>query len=173
MDFCQQDHWFAVHTKPCQEELAAMHIRRLGLEVLLPKIRREKLGWNTPQFTIRPLFPGYLFAKFTPAMFLHTIRYVRGARTVVSAGGLPLPVDEEIIRTLRLQMGSDGYARVSSAPLQPGDQVMVNQGPLQGLVGIYERELDDSKRVMILLQAIEYQARLTIEKQYLRAPLAV
>jgi transcriptional antiterminator RfaH len=172
MDLWQRDNWFAIHTKPCQEEVAAMHIRRLGLEVLLPKILREKRVWNTTRRSVKPLFPGYLFAKFSPATFLHIIRYVRGARTVVSAGGLPLPVDEEIIWTIRSEMGSEGYAQVKSEPLRPGDEVMVNQGPLQGLTGIFERELDDSKRVSVLLKAIEYQARLTIERDYLGAAVA-
>ena len=146
-----------------------MHIRRLGLEVLLPKIRREKWVWSTPQTTIKPLFPGYLFARFCPATFLHMMRYVRGARRVVSAGGLPLPVDEEIISTIRSQLGSDGCATLSTEALRAGDHVTVREGPLQGLVGIFEREVDDSNRVMVLLQAIEYQARLRIEKRYLKA----
>jgi transcriptional antiterminator RfaH len=167
MDLWKQDNWFAVHTKASQEDLAAMHIRRLGLEVLLPKVRREK--WGTSKLTVKPLFPGYLFARFCPATFFHVIRYVRGARTVVSAGGVPLPVDEEIISTIRSQIGSDGYATLPTKPLHTGDHVTVHDGPLQGLVGIFEREVDDSNRVIVLLQAIEYQARLRIEKQYLRA----
>ena len=169
MDLWGEYNWYAVHTKPCQEDLAAMHIRRLGLEVLLPKTKRETLVRGTPRATIRPLFPCYLFARFCPLTYLRLIHYVRGARGVVCAGSLPLPVDEEIIGSVRSRVGDDGYVTLPPEALRPGDRVTVSEGPLAGLVGIYERELSDSRRVTILLQAIEYQARLTIEKQSLTA----
>lgn len=172
MDWWGEDNWYAVHTKPCQEELAAMHIRRLGLEVILPQTRRKAVVWGASKETIRPLFPCYLFARFCPARYLRLIRYVRGARAVVSSGGVPLPIDEEIIGSIRSRLGEDGYVRITAEPLRVGDRVRVSGGPLEGLVGIYERELSDSRRVTILLQAIEYQARLTIEKQYLVARAA-
>ena len=41
--------------------------------------------------------------------------------------------------------------------------------PLQGLSGIFEQTLDKRERVVILLEAIRYQARVLIEKRYLKA----
>ena len=46
--------------------------------------------------------------------------------------------------------------------------MMVQDGPLQGLIGTLDQEMDDRQRVVILLEAIEYQARILIEKRYLK-----
>jgi ribosomal protein L24 len=65
-------------------------------------------------------------------------------------------------------MDEDGYLHMTPRPLRRGDRVMVQDGPLQGLIGTLDQEMDDRQRVIILLEAIEYQARILIEKRYLR-----
>ena len=59
--------------------------------------------------------------------------------------------------------------RIEPQPMQRGDRVVVQEGPLQGLSGIFEQALDERERVVILLEAIRYQARVLIEKRYLKA----
>ncbi len=169
MDYWQETNWFAIHTKACREGVAAMNIERMGLEVFLPQIREEKRVWGVAQMVIKPLFSGYLFARFCPAAYLHLIQYARGVRRVVGSGEKPLPVDEEIILAIRSRIGEEGYVRIESEPMQRGDRVIVQEGPLQGLSGIFEQALDERERVVILLETIAYQARLLIEKRYLKA----
>ncbi len=166
-DFYREIHWFAVHTKPHREDAAALNIARLDLEVFLPKIKQERLICGVPRDVIKPLFPGYLFARFRPAAHLHLIRYARGVLRVVSCGDTPLPVDEAIVQEIRSRIGPDGYVRLEDRSPQPGDRVLVREGPLRGLTGIFERELDDRERVILLLEAIEYQARVVIERRCL------
>jgi len=167
MDFYRETHWFAIHAKPHREDMAAMNIARLNVEVFLPKVRQERMVCGVPRDVTKPLFPGYLFARFCPATYLHLIRYARGVLRVVSCGDVPLPVDEAIIREIRSRIGPDGYVRLEDRSLRPGDRVLVREGPLRGLTGIFERELDDRERVILLLEAIEYQARVVIQRQYL------
>lgn len=173
MDLWRETNWYAIHTKPCREDLAAMNLKRLGLDVLLPKMKQEKLVWGVPQIVIKPLFPGYFFARFRPSEYLHLIQYARGVRRVVSGGDIPLPVDEEIIQAIQSRLGVDGYVTLGLMPLSPGGRVIIQDGPLKGLAGIFERELDDRERVVILLEAIQYQARVLIEKWHLKAAAAV
>lgn len=167
MDFYRETHWFAIHTKPHREDAAAFNIARLDLEVLLPKVKQERVICGVPREVIKPLFPGYLFARFCPATYLHLIRYARGVLRVVSCGDVPLPVDEAIIGEIRSRIGPDGYVRLEDRSPRPGDRVLVREGPLRGLRGIFERELDDRERVILLLEAIEYQARVVIERRCL------
>jgi transcriptional antiterminator RfaH len=169
MDLWRSTNWYAVHTKPGQERLVKMNIERLGLEVLLPSMRAEKLVWGIPHVVLKPLFPRYLFARFCPIAYLHSILYARGVYRVVSSGETPLAVDEEIIRTIRSRIGAEGYVRMDERPMRPGDRVMVKEGLFQGMTGIFERELKDRERVVLLLEAIEYQARVLIQKRHLKA----
>ena len=145
-----------------------MNIERLGLEVFLPRMKKTKSVWGVAQIVIKPLFSGYLFARFSPATYLHLIQYARGVRRVVGNGERPLPVDDEIIMAVRSGMDEDGYLHITPRPLRRGDRVMVQDGPLQGLIGTLDQEMDDRQRVIILLEAIEYQARILIEKRYLK-----
>jgi transcriptional antiterminator RfaH len=174
MDLWWSTNWYAIHTKPGQEGLAKMNIERLGLEVFLPMMRAERLSWGIPRMVLKPLFSRYLFARFCPVTFLHSIRYARGVYQVVSTAETPTPVDEQIIHTIRSRIGAEGYVTMEPETMRAGDRLVVNEGPLQGLTGIFERELKDRERVVLLLEAIEYQARLLIEKRYLKvAPEAV
>lgn len=168
MDYFNSTNWYAIHTHPCREAVAAMNLERLGLEVFLPKMKQTKSVWGVAKTIIKPLFSGYLFARFSPATYLHLIQYARGVRRVVGNGERPLPVDDEIIMAVRSEMDEDGYVRITARPLRRGDRVMVQDGPLQGLIGTLDQEMDDRQRVIILLEAIEYQARILIEKRYLK-----
>jgi transcriptional antiterminator RfaH len=167
MDYWRETNWYAIHTHPAREAVAAMNIERLGLQVFLPKIKEQKTVWGVAKSVIKPLFSGYLFAQFCPARYLHLIQYARGVRRVVGNGNRPLPVDDEIILAVREGIGEEGYVQIQPKPMHPGDRVMVHEGPLEGLKGVLQQELGEHERVVILLEAIEYQARLLIDKRYL------
>ncbi len=49
-----------------------------------------------------------------------------------------------------------------------GDEIEVVEGPLKGLRGIFQKEIGDRERVMILLNYVSYQGQLLIEKSKLK-----
>jgi len=168
-DFLDQANWFAIQTKPYREDQAASNISRMGLAVLLPKMKREKLEYGKRRVSIKPLFPGYLFARFSPSSHLRSIRYARGVNRVISFGELPVPLSDEVVSTIQSRVGRDGFVAMGS-PFRNGDPVVFNEGPLQGLAGVFERDLPDGERAVVLLNTVEYQARVLVEKLRLSAP---
>ncbi len=168
MDLWRTENWFAVHTKASQEEVAALNIARLGIDVFIPKRLGHKLVWGVSYPVLKPLFPRYVFAKFRPDAHLHSIRYARGVRHVVSFGDLPLPVEERIIFEIQARINSEGYVRLDSAAFRKGDCVTVEEGPFCGLTGMFERELNKQDRVALLLDTIRFQARVVVEKHCLK-----
>ena len=90
------------------------------------------------------------------------IKYTRGVRRIVG-GDMPWPVSEEIIDLIRNQE-EDGIITIKPPQLKYGDSVAINDGPLAGLNGIFEKELNGQERVVLLLNAIEYQARAVVDK---------
>src|SRR6476646_12083078 len=147
MDCLQHYNWFAIQAKPCQEEVAESVVSSLALETFLPRVRRERFSRCSWRYEVRPLFPGYLFARFCPVRHLHAVRYSRGVRRVVGAGDTPLPVEEEIVSGIRGRTDGDGCVRLEERSWVPGDVVSLQDGPLRGWTGIFERELDDRRRV--------------------------
>ena len=165
MDLWRSENWFAVYTKASQEELAALNIARLGIDVFVPKRLGKKRVWKVFRPILKPLFPRYVFARFRPDVHLHSIRYARGVSYVVLFGDLPLPVDERIILEIQSRVNSEGYVRLDSAAFRKGDRVRVSEGTFRGLTGMFERELNNQDRVVLLLDTIEFQARVLVEKQ--------
>ncbi len=160
--------WYALHAKASQEDLAAFNLGRLQLEVLNPKLREEKMVWGRTKAVVKPLFPGYLFARFNPGKYLHLIQYARGVRQVLRCGASLLPVDEEIINSIRQRIGADGLVALQREPMVAGSSVSIHDGPLCGLRGIFVREMSDRQRVVILLDAMEARARVVIERRVLK-----
>lgn len=167
-DLFQQPNWYAVQTKPYREDQAASNIQRLGLSVLLPKIKNEKLEFGSRRAQVKPLFPGYLFARFSLSPHFHSIRYARGVSRVLCIGETPIPLDDEIIGAIQSRIGKDGYVTIGGA-FQPGEEVVINEGPLRGLIGVFESELSDGERAVVLLNTVEYQVRVFVERQRLSA----
>ena len=165
MNLWRTENWFAVYTKASQEELAARNIVRLGIDVFVPKRLGKKRVWRVFHPELKPLFPRYLFARFRPDVHLRSIGYARGVSYVVRFGDLPLPVEEGIILEIQSRINSEGYVRLDSAAFRKGDRVRVTEGPFRGLTGMFERELNNRDRVMLLLDTIEFQARVLVEKQ--------
>ncbi|MEK6680830.1 MAG: transcription termination/antitermination NusG family protein [Nitrospirota bacterium] len=145
-------YWYAVNTKPRQEDIAEKMITHLGIEAFYPKIN-EKKG----------LFPGYLFARYNPMEHFRRIRYTKGVRDIVSYGEYPVPVEDEIIEAIRARMKGD-FVQISKGLFNRGDRVIIREGIFKDLEGIFE-DVRDSERVIILLNLISYQARVVVEAE--------
>jgi len=157
--------WYVVHTNPKQEERANNNLTAWGVETLYPKLKTRRYNQFTgaPIYITQPLFPQYIFAKFNARSQLSKIWFTRGVHDVVSFGGHPAFVDEEIIEIIRARIDKSGFVRIEEN-LKRGDQVVVKAGPLRNLIGIFEHELDENQRIVILLKAISYQGRLVVNK---------
>ena len=162
-------HWYAIHTKRSEEDRADGNLRAWGVETFAPKIRESSLNQftNRPAFVNKPLFPGYIFARFDLNVSLHQINSTRGIQSVLGYGDGPSPVDDRIIDMIRSRTNQGGFVQLDE-DLVPGRQLTIRDGPLKGLVGVLEREMKDTERVMLLLTCVNYQGHFVIERENLR-----
>jgi transcriptional antiterminator RfaH len=157
-----QSRWYAIYTKAAKEDLAVDYISRMGIECFNPKIRKRRKIWGALKEISAPLFPCYVFAKFGDT-YLHAVRYARGVRRVVGARETPTSIDDQIIDFIRLRV-AEGADLAAGPQIKPGDAVLINRGALYGLEGVFLDEVSSKDRVRILLNAIEWQARVLVEK---------
>jgi transcriptional antiterminator RfaH len=157
--------WYVVHTNPKQEERANNNLRAWGVETLHPKLKTRRYNEFTGavSYIVRPLFPRYIFAKFNARKQLSKIWFTRGVHNVVSFGGNPASVDEDIIEIIHARIDDNGVVRMGE-DLKRGDRVVVKAGPLRNLIGVFERELKENERILVLLTAISYQGRLVVNR---------
>lgn len=160
--------WYVVHTNPKQEDRANSNLRVWGVETLHPKLKARRVNEFTGAITYitNPLFPRYIFAKFNASKQLAKISFTRGVHHVVSFGGQPTSVDEDIIQIISARIDKDGFAKIGE-DLKQGDKVVIKAGPLRDFEGIFERELNDHERISVLLDTITYQGRLVINRDLL------
>lgn len=157
--------WYAVSTQPHKEALAERNLKSLGVETFAPRIRQEKVIRRRWQTVIRPLFAGYLFARFSIGTHYRAVNYARGVRGVVTFGSVPGRVDDAIIESIRSRL-HDGCVLVRLPTFTLGQSVRIEAGPLEGLEAIFERETSDHQRVVLLLKTLSYQARVAVAPKH-------
>jgi transcriptional antiterminator RfaH len=161
--------WYAVHTHPKQENRAESNLRAWNVEIFLPRIRDARFNEFTgkPTYIVKPLFPGYLFARFAINNLLHKIRYTRGVHSVVCVGDAPASIGDNVIEIIAAQTDGEGFVKIGDE-LKPGTKVRIQAGPFKGLIGIFERETKDADRIKILLDSVCYQAHVEIERRLVK-----
>ena len=156
--------WYVVHTNPKQEGRVESNLKAWKVETFNPqlKVQRYVNGTYLQASAIKPLFPRYIFARFEAGKLFSKVGFTRGVHCVVSFGNGPTPISDEIIDLIRSRLGKDGFVKTEEE-LKPGDKIKISVGPLNGMVGVFERPVNGSRRVMMLLTAMNYQAHIITE----------
>ncbi len=154
-------HWYAVHAKPNHERQAELSLQQLGVETFHPRMKQRRVIRRREQMIIGSLFPGYLFARLDMAVHYRAATYARGVRNLVAFGSIPAIVDDEMIEGMRARL-QDGCVTLPAPALIPGEVVRIHAGHLQGLEAVFEREMSDHQRVVLLLRTLTYQARVVL-----------
>jgi transcriptional antiterminator RfaH len=131
----------------------------------------DRLGVR--RFIVQPLFPGYIFARFVGNDMLHKLCFTRGVHSVLSFGGVPAAIHNEIVAELQSRVDEkDGLINIcvpsNVRQLTPGDRVAIKRGPMKDLVGVFEKNLKDRERIAILLTAVKYQTRVIVAPDLIR-----
>jgi transcriptional antiterminator RfaH len=160
--------WFAIQTRPNAEAAAESQLRALLIDTLLPLARRPvRHATRAPRLVLRPLFPGYLFARFCAAVSLRAVNYSRGVlRVLGSASDSPWPIDDAIVAAIRERLDPQGCVELVERPFGAGDSVRITAGPLIGWSGIFDSELSDAQRVVIFIETLQ-QGRVVIRRDCL------
>ncbi len=146
--------WYLLRTKPGKERWVHDQLTGMLSEVFLPLLEAKTPRWGKMAWTVGPLFPCYLFARFDLQARYFDIKYLPGVNGFVSAGNDPLAVPLAVIDEIR-RRGTDGVIRIEDPVLGRGDRVRVVEGPFRGFEAIFQRYLSGAERVAILLNTIE------------------
>ena len=159
-------HWYVLYTNPKQERRAESNLTAWGIETLYPKIKKRRLNAFTgqPVYKTAPLFPRYIFARFCADKLMHKVCFTRGVNSIVSFDHVPAQVEDEAIELIKSNIDEAGFARIGE-PFKEGDRLLIQAGPLKGLVGVFEREMKDSERISLLLDAVSYQSHMIVGRE--------
>lgn len=162
--------WFAVHTLPRKETLAAHHLQRQGFETFLPLLTVTRRHARKQETALAALFPRYAFVRLDLARDRwRSINGTIGVSAIVTAHERPCPIPEGIVEELAERADPAGRIDLDD-DLQPGDQVRILQGPLAGCLGVLMR-LDEKGRVEMLLDFMRASVRVKVARGILEAAI--
>ncbi len=171
--------WFCVCTEPREERLAKGEIVDAGLVVYWPRgITRESHGNGRTRFSLRPLFPSYLFVKCEPhADHWGLITSSRGVRRLLGCD-CPKSITDEEMEVIRLYETekveqAEAYASQLKAMLrarkggksgltwhfEPGERVRIKSGPFASFYAQLEKAVDENDRIIALVDLFGRKSR--------------
>lgn len=162
------EQWFAVWTRNQFEDRVEGALARKGLEVFLPRVRLPSRRVDRRVILSRPLFPGYLFLRFTPSRE----SYVRVASTdgVVRILGERWDalhaVPEPQVAAVKRVVESAREAR--SVPwIRAGDRVRIVVGPLEGLEGFVQTSRPGRARFVVSVDLLQRSVAVDVAAEIL------
>ena len=115
---------------------------------------------NKRLFTQKPLFPGYVFARINPEENLHSVRWTKGVSRILPESINPTPLVDSVVDSIKGLAGKDNIIRKRN--LKRNDRIRIIRGPMKDLMGIFENWTSDQGRIRILLDLLNYQARVEL-----------
>jgi len=145
--------WYAVYTKPRQEQVALVNLENQGFECFLPMALNpyQKVSKRNEDRT-EPLFPRYLFLRaVAQVQNLAAVRSTRGVVTLVRAGTELVRVPEAIVNDLLARRDPEtDLIALDPVALEVGDRVRVFDGPFAGAEGILQQRSGDRRSLLLM-----------------------
>lgn len=162
--------WYVVQSQANSEARAARNLVRQGFEIYLPRYLKHRSHARKIEKVAAPLFPRYLFVRVNMGtQRWRSIQSTYGVSCLVSNGGDPAPVAQEVLHVLRTREGEDGLIQMDQRPsFTPGQQVRVLTGAFADIVGLFDG-LGDRERVAILLDLLGQKVRISIDADLIAA----
>jgi transcription antitermination factor NusG len=132
-------------------------------------VESERTWADRKKWVELPLFPGYVFARFTLTQ-IHSVLSTPGLATVLRPNGYPTPVRDEEIESVRCMvrgMRETGEEPLPVDFLTPGAEVVVESGPFRGMCGVLI-ERRGRARVAVRVTALKQATSVVVEEGVVR-----
>ena len=155
--------WYALHTRSRFEQKVYDGLRGKSIEAFLPRLLVNSRRQDRHKKILVPMLPGYVFVhtELQPEEY-HRILKTVGVVRMVGFKGTMLPANDEEISSLMVLDGTDRTVH-NRAYMQKGDQVMIMEGPLKGLVGFYVRHKGQTDKVVVSIELLKRSLAVEIE----------
>lgn len=166
--------WYAVETERHEEAEVALFARRIPVEVFLPRRLVTIRHARKTRSEVRPLLPGYLFARVQPSLF-RFLRSIRGVTGMLSFGEDPTPIGDSEMAAFIGLFDPDGLLvekRLDPlAKFEPGAKVPVVDGPASGLLAEIVR-VDGPEKIKVLMQWFGTVVETQVPARFLGEPVS-
>jgi transcriptional antiterminator RfaH len=144
--------WYVLRSKPNKEDFFWGQLLAHRIEVYYPCIRAKAV--NPRARKVKPYFPGYLFIHVDlQEVTISFLNWMPGSRGLVAFDAQPASVPEGLVHAIRRRVDEINAAGGEQlVDLQPGDRVVIQDGPFAGQEAIFDATLSGNARVRVLLK---------------------
>jgi transcription antitermination factor NusG len=151
--------WYALKVRTGGELSAVTVLQSRGFDPYCPTHTERRRYSDRMKAVEAPLFPGYVFCEFDVQKKLPIVSSP-GVEYIVGAGGAPIPIPEEELRSIRRVVDAGACAAPYFAR---GQRVRVTRGPLEGIEGILVRD-PNGDRLVVSIELLNQSASLHIDR---------
>jgi len=160
--------WYILNVKPNQELLAEINLKQLGVEVYVPLFYKTVKKGKKKVKIIKPLFSGYIFARFDLIKYYHKVIYTKGVKKLLGNSNSIWFLSEKKINEIRNREKNGVIELIKKdEKFSKGDKVLIDEGSFDGWEGIFYEELPDKERVVILLTSLGFSSKMTVSRNTL------
>jgi transcription antitermination factor NusG len=161
--------WFALTVRPRHEKTASQNLRLRGLEEFLP-LQRVRRSWSDRTQKVElPLFPGYVFCRFSYRERMHALN-TPGVRSIVGFGSADIALNDSEIESIQALLSS-GLPVSPWQYLRAGETVVIESGALSGVRGTVLRE-KNSWRIVVNVELLQRSVAVEIDRDLVGAARA-
>src|SRR2546423_13638372 len=163
--------WHVLHAAPNCEPQVCKYLGLHGIEGYAPRFPpapRTKPG-SVRDRKHRWVFPGYVFFRLEDGFrSWDLIRWAPGVRRMLQEDGAPAILGDDIVDHVRFRLAERQLTPVR-ASLYKGQAVVIQSGPLRMVDAIFDRNLDASDRVRVLVQLLGRPLAVELDSAIVRA----
>ena len=158
--------WIVVYTKPKHEKTVKNELIKNNIEVYLPTLKERRKWSDRKKWVEFPLFRSYLFVKTKPRNAIFIVKTCGVIKIIKFGENIAIVKEKDILAIKRMIEG--GYVPRTENYFIKGNAVVVNDGPLKGLVGEVIHAVNEKDRLIIRIEAIQQSISVKIDRGLLK-----
>lgn len=145
--------WHLIYTMPRQEKKVSVQLAQRQIVQFLPTTKAIRKWNDRNKLVEEPLFPSYVFVYLQSMHDYYNVLDAEGALFYVKFGKQIATINETIINNLRAVVDSNNSIEVSTEYFQPGQRVLIEEGPFTGLTcEVVEHE--SQQKILVRVQLL-------------------
>lgn len=162
------DRWYALTVAPRREFKVRDGLSSLdSVEAFLPAYQDKRPWSDRTRLIDVPLFAGYVFARFNPALLRIPVLRLGGVKSIVGFGSEPLALPDTEIESVRSLVAS-GFPVQQWPFLRPGQKIRVEHGPLRGVEGVIVSQ-KDAWMMVVSIELLQRSMAVALDRSALKA----
>ena len=157
--------WIAIRSKPRSEKVAVRELKKKGIEVFLPLIKKRREWSDRSKWVDFPLFPSYLFAKIELKNSIYVLQ-THGVNKIIKFSSKVVVIDDAVVKSLKLAL-EGGFELYSIKNFIIGQKVEVVEGPMKSARSIVDGKKKNDGRLIIKVEALQQAIAVHIDSHFL------